>query len=169
MSWKKFKRLVNGALHVLYHQDRINGLIIRCSYHKRTMHRRSSPTIGNLISFAIERKWGEISTYNDIYQYKFPFISLSDTPGAFQYLQSLRFRYVDIEDNVLHYFFESCPHLEDLCIKSSRVTKKVEFGDPLPNIKTLEITCCGNVFSLDLCAPNLVSFSNDKPDDFALD
>ncbi|XP_012856149.1 PREDICTED: uncharacterized protein LOC105975496 [Erythranthe guttata] len=58
---------------------------------------------------------------------------------------------------MVRYFLDSCPYIEKISIRGSVDTKDVEFVDPLPYMKVLEISECCNIQSLVISVKNLVS------------
>ncbi|EYU21682.1 hypothetical protein MIMGU_mgv1a025573mg, partial [Erythranthe guttata] len=77
--------------------------------------------------------------------------------NVFLSLRSVRLVSVDIKDEMVRYFLDSCPYIEKISIRGSVDTKDVEFVDPLPYMKVLEISECCNIQSLVISVKNLVS------------
>ncbi|XP_012849294.1 PREDICTED: putative FBD-associated F-box protein At5g56820 isoform X2 [Erythranthe guttata] len=75
--------------------------------------------------------------------------------SGFRSLRSIRLVDVDIQDEMVHYFLDSCPYIEQLCIRASDATKDLRVVDPLPNLKELKISDCCNLQSLVISATNL--------------
>ncbi|KAL8043412.1 hypothetical protein ABFX02_09G118300 [Erythranthe guttata] len=77
--------------------------------------------------------------------------------NAFISLRSFRLVNVAIKDEMVQYFLASCQYIEKICIRGSNATKDLEFVDPLPYLKVLEISECCNIQSLVISVVNLVS------------
>ncbi|KAL7130593.1 hypothetical protein ABFS83_13G144800 [Erythranthe nasuta] len=75
--------------------------------------------------------------------------------SGFRSLRSIRLVDVDIQDEMVHYFLDSCPYIEQLCLRASDATKDLRVVDPLPNLKELKISDCCNLQSLVISATNL--------------
>ncbi|KAL8043572.1 hypothetical protein ABFS82_09G130700 [Erythranthe guttata] len=168
MKRVNFKAWVNRVLK-LHRGPQVDSLVIRFSTNLYYQARTSG--IDSWIYFAMQKKVKSFELNLSVekgifpcFPYRFPnikkLLSRSDQVKSFGFrsLRSLRLAYVDIEDEVVHYFLASCPCIEQLCIRASnKATKNLEIVDPLPNLKELEISDCCNLRSMIISATNLIS------------
>ncbi|EYU21245.1 hypothetical protein MIMGU_mgv1a023061mg, partial [Erythranthe guttata] len=155
MDETKFKDLVNHVLKS--HQGPlVESFIIRYGN-----VRDRSIDIDKWIYFAMRKEvesfelnFSSCDVWLD-FGYKFPEFLLShsscSTP-SFQFLRSLVLVEVDIEDEVVRYFLDSCYHIEEVCIIGSNTTKNVEVVGRSPFLRELEISECWNMQSIKISA-----------------
>ncbi|KAL4364316.1 hypothetical protein GQ457_04G037750 [Hibiscus cannabinus] len=72
-------------------------------------------------------------------------------------LTSLVLKWVDVSDQVLDNFLSNSPFLECLCVQRSRTLVHVRVAGPSLHLKSLEISGCPNLRSLQLHATNLLT------------
>ncbi|KAL4362800.1 hypothetical protein GQ457_04G037870 [Hibiscus cannabinus] len=72
-------------------------------------------------------------------------------------LTSLVLKWVDVSDQVLDNFLSNSPFLECLCVQRSRTLVHVRVAGPSLHLKSLEISRCPNLMSLQLHATNLLT------------
>ncbi|EYU21244.1 hypothetical protein MIMGU_mgv1a024398mg [Erythranthe guttata] len=186
MKRVNFKAWVNRVLK-LHRGPQVDSLVIRFSTNLYYQARTSG--IDSWIYFAMQKKVKSFELNLSVekgifpcFPYRFPnikkLLSRSDQVKSFGFrsLRSLRLAYVDIEDEVVHYFLASCPCIEQLCIRASnKATKNLEIGrertiaspdlHQLYSLKRLELTvlsmnCRSLLFftSLIKSSPNLQEF-----------
>ncbi|KAI3454253.1 hypothetical protein Pfo_010916 [Paulownia fortunei] len=66
---------------------------------------------------------------------------------------------VDVTVEVLDFFISNCPFLEELCVKDSGRLKYLRPSCPLIQLRRLEIVNCVGFRSLEICSPNLLSYT----------
>ncbi|KAL7139874.1 hypothetical protein ABFS83_09G083100 [Erythranthe nasuta] len=98
-----------------------------------------------------------LNEFVPLYEKSMSFVWCLRSLNVFLSLRSVRLVSVDIKDEVVRYFLDSCPYIEKLCIRGSAATKDVKFVDPLPYLKVLEISECCNIQSLVISVKNLAS------------
>ncbi|KAL8028836.1 hypothetical protein ABFX02_14G186900 [Erythranthe guttata] len=172
---KKFRAFVK---HVLELYNRVDGLVIHFS---NTRQKTESTAIDHWVYSAMLKqvKRFELDLSADCgfhCSYEFPsFVKLltqfhrdkyrqfGSMRSSLRYLngfvslRTLKLVDVDIQDEMVQYFLDSCPCIEQLCIRASDATKHLRVVDPLPNLKELEISDCCNLESLEISATNLAS------------
>ncbi|XP_059308218.1 putative F-box/LRR-repeat protein At4g15060 isoform X1 [Lycium ferocissimum] len=74
-------------------------------------------------------------------------------------LKSVRFVGVKITQQVVHYLLSNCPLLEQLCISASNSLKKLVVSGSSPKLRSVEISRCENLMSMEVRAPSLVSLT----------
>lgn len=98
-------------------------------------------------------KWAE--------KYHFPPLAIRDerSSSAFKSLTQLSLLYIIVDDQQLHHFLSSCPFLTKLVVVASPALVHLRVAGP-PSLKLnhLNITCCFNLESMEISAPNLVFF-----------
>ncbi|KAL8530511.1 hypothetical protein ACS0TY_007519 [Phlomoides rotata] len=161
MKRSKFISWVNTILK-LYESRSIDSLIIHFtntrSLPSRPIKRSTYHEIDNWIIFALEKDVHRLGLNMPWGDYDFPNIEKMLPYSHFGSLRSLQLVGVDIEDEVVHYFLTSHPHLEELCISDSLATKKLRVVDP-PNLKALEIRKCPYLQTLEIFALKLASLA----------
>ncbi|KAL7140508.1 hypothetical protein ABFS83_09G124400 [Erythranthe nasuta] len=163
MKRKKFKNLVNYVLNS-YRDPFLDTLVI--GYNKLGARSRH---VDNWIVFAMNKEVEDFQL--DLSNvdwahcgYKFPkiekLLSLlhEGIEAPFRSLRSLVLVDVDIEDELVRYFLESCPYIEKLCITASKTTKYLQIVDSFGYLEELEISHCSNLQSMEITALNLVYF-----------
>ncbi|KAI3454537.1 hypothetical protein Pfo_011200 [Paulownia fortunei] len=74
-------------------------------------------------------------------------------------LLTLSLTEVDVTGEVLEFFISNCPFLEELCVKESGRLKILRPSSPSIRLRRLEIVNCQGFRSLEICSPNLLSFT----------
>ncbi|KAH6828273.1 hypothetical protein C2S53_014155 [Perilla frutescens var. hirtella] len=74
-------------------------------------------------------------------------------------LVTVSLREVDVTGEVLEFFLSNCPFLEELCVRDSGHLKNLRTSCPSIRLRQLEIVNCMAFRSLDICTPNLRSFT----------
>ncbi|CAL0329086.1 unnamed protein product [Lupinus luteus] len=123
--------------------------------------------LADLIKFAADKSV-QVLDLDFSYNFISPFIGISDSirnvlsPALVQMqplrnLRVLRLAAVDVDDEVIHYFLASCPFLEILVIKESRILEHLRVWGHGLRLKHLELVEC-KISHIEIYAENLVTF-----------
>ncbi|KAK2980634.1 hypothetical protein RJ640_011442, partial [Escallonia rubra] len=83
---------------------------------------------------------------------------LSGTGNLFNSLRDLSFNFMALTDQIVQNILSGCVALERLHLGNSPTLINIKHAAPLPRLKFLVINQCSDLKSLDIVAPNLVSF-----------
>ncbi|GFP87834.1 hypothetical protein PHJA_000927100 [Phtheirospermum japonicum] len=90
-----------------------------------------------------------------IQRYIFP----NDISPLCESLVTLSLSEVDVSGEILELFISNCPFLEELCVRDSSHLKSLRSSSPSIRLRRLEIVNCVGFRSLNICSPNLVSYT----------
>ncbi|KAL1551767.1 F-box/FBD/LRR-repeat protein-like protein isoform X1 [Salvia divinorum] len=170
MEREQFESWVNTVVKL--HQGRsIEGMVINFDTRaeeqedQKQFSLSTSCAVDNWVCFAMNK---EVQRFEMKLEFRsiYPFPDLKMLVSSyslgfsspFYRLRSLRFVYVDIDDDVVNYFLASCPSLEDLHIYYSYFIKSIRVVDP-PRLRVLYISNCFEFQNLEISAASLVSLT----------